>query len=308
MIRRPANKVALILILCGVLAPHRSPGQPWRSPLMIATSGDGVTFDPPVMFQDSAGVPSAIRWHGDTLICVFQWFRQPINSPTWDRVAVKYSYDNGANWTSPQPIVVHNLPAGYQRPFDPTLVLTQSDSLRIYYSSSDGIPPPGQDSTINTYSAISADGLNYYFEPGPRVDHPASRVIDPAVIYFNNSWHYLSPIGAPQAGAFHYLSPDGLNFSIVQNIGSDSAHNWTGNYVVNAANDLRFYGCGGASIWFNSSPNGGEWTGYTNTNMHGGDPTVVKLFSGTYVIVYVAPPAPLPAPLDVTVEIGRAHV
>lgn len=164
---------------------------------MMSWSNDGVTFGPPAMFQDSSGVPSAVRWRGDTLACVFQWFRQPDPSPTWDPVAVKFSYDNGASWSGPEPIDVNGLPPGYQRPFDPTLTVLDGDSLRIYFSSSDGMPGMGLDSTVNTYSAIGTDGIHYTFEPGARVDVSDNRVIDPAVIHFGPGWHYAAPAGAP---------------------------------------------------------------------------------------------------------------
>jgi len=262
---------------------------PWNSPLRITWSTDGKIFDPPQLFQDSAGVPSLIRWHGDTLIAAFQWFRQPNPSPTWDQVATKFSYDHGLTWSQPTPIVINGLPPGFQRPFDPTLTVFNKDSIRIYFSSSKGKPMPGQDSIINTYSAKSGDGIHFYFEPNPRVDEPVNRVIDPAVIYFNTGWHYLAPVGAPQQGAFHYVSPNGLNFSAVPIIPSDNTHNWTGNYMLESSTELRFYGCG-QNIWYNASPNGGLWSGYVNTNILGGDPTVLKVSNNNYVMVYVGPP------------------
>lgn len=257
---------------------------------MMSWSNDGITFGPPAMFQDSSGVPSAVRWRGDTLACVFQWFRQPDPSPTWDRVAVKFSYDNGASWSGPEPIVVNGLPPGYQRPFDPTLTVLDGDSLRIYFSSSDGMPGMGLDSTVNTYSAIGTDGIHYTFEPGARVDVSDNRVIDPAVIHFGPGWHYAAPAGAPQDGAYHYLSPDGVNFSAVPMIPSDAQHNWTGNYMVDSPTELRFYGSSMGGIWFNSSPNGGTWNGYVSTNVQGGDPTVVKVGASSYLMVHVGAP------------------
>jgi hypothetical protein len=261
---------------------------PWENPLMVARSSDGVTFTNPAVFQDSGGVPSAVPWRGDTLACVFQWCRAPVNGPTWDKVAVKFSYDRGATWTEPQLVVFNGLPQQYQRPFDPTLAVV-GDSLRVYFSSSDGMPGPGGDSIINTYSAISGDGVNFRFEPGPRVDDPAHRLIDPAVIWFNNAWHYTSPIGAPQEGVYHYVSPDGLDFSRVPDIPSDAQHNWTGNFVVADSTELRFYGCG-PSVWHNRSPDGGQWLGYTATSVRGGDPTVVRLASDDWLIAYVGLP------------------
>ncbi|HRH65575.1 MAG TPA: T9SS type A sorting domain-containing protein [Bacteroidia bacterium] len=264
---------------------------PWENPLLTCISYDGINFSPPVIFQDSSGVPCIIRWKGDTLICAFQWFRGPLGSPTWDRVAVKFSYDDGQHWTAPVPIAINNFPPSFQRPFDPALVRFANDSLRIYFSSSDGVSA-GLDSLVNTYSAVSTDGIHYTFEAGARADHPASRLIDPSVIYFNHSWHYLSPSGAPQDGAFHFISPDGLQFNQVQDIHSDSLHNWTGNYLVVDSSEMRFYGCGENGIWFNTTPNGGVWTGYTASNIRGGDPSVVQLLNNSFQIVFTGGTGP----------------
>ncbi|MEO8591556.1 MAG: hypothetical protein ABI432_19400 [Flavobacteriales bacterium] len=282
--------VALFGLALGTAFNASSQALPWERPLMIAGSVDGITFDTPEVFQDSAGVPSVVRWKGDTLIATFQWFRQPNPSPSWDRVAVKFSFDNGTNWTGPTPIVVNGIPTSYQRPFDPTLTAIGGDSLRIYFSSSDGIPPPTLDSTVNTYSAVSTDGIHYTFEPGPRVDVLDNRVIDPAVIHFGPGWHYLAPAGAPQDGAYHYLSADGITFTPVPMIPSDGQHNWTGNYMVDGPTEVRFYGAGQNGVWYNSSPNGGMWNGYVNTNIMGGDPSVLKVGEGNYLMVYVGQP------------------
>lgn len=286
------KKIYLLILLLpsifmGANAFSQTP--PWNNPLKMAWSTNGITFDEPKIFQDSAGVPSVVKWKGDTLIAVFQWFRLPNPSKTWDRVAVKFSYNNGLTWTHPLPIVVNGLPSNYQRPFDPTLAVISKDSLRIYFSSSKGVPMGGLDSTVNTYSAKSTDGINYYFEANPRVDQIANRLIDPAVIYFNASWHYSSPIGSPQQGAYHYISPDGFKFSPTENILSDNTHNWTGNYMVESNNELRFYGSG-RNIWYNHSPNGNTWAGYVNTNIQGGDPSVLKVSPNNYLMIYVGQP------------------
>jgi hypothetical protein len=283
-------KTIILLIFLSLTHRLYSQNYPWERPLNMAWSADGTTFNTPSTFQDSSGVPSITRWKGDTLIATFQWFRLPLGSLSWDRVAVKFSYDNGTNWTQPTPIIMNGLPANYQRPFDPTLVVINSDSIRMYYSSSDGIPVGGLDSTVNTYSAVSNDGIHYSFETNARVDELNNRVIDPAVLYFKNAYHYASPIGSPQQGAYHYVSPDGINFTKVANIPSDMNHNWTGNYMMKDTNELRFYGAGNMGIWYNSSPNGGIWNGYTITNIQGGDPSVLKISASNYLMVYVGPP------------------
>ena len=94
--------------------------------------------------------------------------------------------------------------------------------------------PVNGDSIINTYSAVSTDGLNFEFEPNARVDLPDHRLIDPALIYFNHALHYLSPAGAPHRMAlFIFFHKTDCIFNQVQDIHSDSLHNWTGNYVIN---------------------------------------------------------------------------
>lgn len=279
----------LFCLVCMLLQRGSAQNPPWKSPLRMAWSADGKTFGPSAIFQDSAGVPCLIRWKGDTLAAVFQWFRQPQGSATWDRVAIKFSYDNGWNWTAPVPLAFQNMPASFQRPFDPALTVIGHDSLRVYFSTSNGMPTGGLDSTIDTYSAVSADGIHFFFENGPRVNESNNRVIDPSVILFNNAWHYLAPVGAPQQGAYHYISPDGFNFTKVPLIPSDNTHNWTGNYMRESAGELRFYGSG-PTIWYNSSPNGGTWNGFVHTNIAGGDPSVLKLGDGRYLMVYVGAP------------------
>lgn len=263
--------------------------QPWENPLKIAWSTDGQNFGTPVIFQDSAGVPSVVRWKGDTLVCAFQWFPGAMGGPGWDSVAVKFSYDLGISWTEPTSIVIHGMPPGYQRPFDPTLVVLNSDTMRMYFSGSETIPTMGLDSTVNTYSAFTTDGVNYYFDSNARVDQPSDPVIDPAVIFFDTAFHYTAPKGAPWEGAHHYTSADGLNFTPAAPIPSDSMHNWTGNLILRNSGEMRFYGSGNY-IWFNSTFDGFNWMGYIWTNIQGGDPTVLQLDTNSYLMIYVGHP------------------
>ncbi|MBU3678536.1 MAG: exo-alpha-sialidase [Candidatus Kapabacteria bacterium] len=262
-------------------------GGPWQSPLRMAWSEDGRVFSAPTLFQDSSGVPSAVRWRGDTLVCAFQWFREPRGTLTWDRVAVKFSYDAGVTWTEPMPVVVRGLPMTYQRPFDPTLAVDRG-RLRMYFSSSDGMPMGGLTAIVNTYSAISDDGLTYDFEPGARYDLADRPVIDPAVAWFRGAWHYSSPRGAPQDGANHATSLDGLNFVPAPPYPSDAQHNWTGNYTVVNDTTLRFYGSG-PRLWFAESGDAYSWQPYQDVALQGGDPTVVRISPLRWLMIYVGP-------------------
>ncbi|MEO8447427.1 MAG: T9SS type A sorting domain-containing protein [bacterium] len=271
--------------------------QPWKHPLKICSGSDGVNFSNTQTFQDSSGVPSLIRLPNGNLACAFQWFRQPLGSPSWDRVAIKFSSNNGMNWSEPVPIVVNNLPQNFTRPFDPTLAISNDNRIRIYFS--DGLNFI-LDTSINTYSAISDDGIHYEMESGTRFSISDKPVIDPAAIRFRNLWHLVNPwtIVSSQ-GAYHNVSADGLNFNRVTDIVSDQQHNWTGNYMINEdTTELRFYGSG-MMVWYASSPNGGQWSSFVNTNINGGDPSVLKLSADNYMMIYVGQEYPVSVSADI---------
>ncbi|NQW30220.1 MAG: exo-alpha-sialidase [Ignavibacteria bacterium] len=289
---RTVPKFIIMLLALGIIEGGDAVAQqgPWRSPLKIARSVDGVQFDTPTIFQDSSGVPSISRRPGtDTLYCAFQWFRAPKDGPTWDKVAVRISPDLGATWSEPQPIQIENFPAGWQRPFDPAIVVV-GNSVRIYFSSSKTKPAGGLDSVVDTYSAIGVGGINYTFESGERFGNPTRPVIDPTVFRYKNLWHYIAPIGAPQEGAYYATSADGLNFDRRKNIASDNTHNWTGNMCNDNSGRLRFYGSG-PWLWYANQITDSTWSAYTNTNLHGGDPSVIHIpEKNQYVIIYVGEP------------------
>ena len=262
---------------------------PWQSPLKIAYSTDGTNFNNHQIFQDSSGVPSLAMDSNGVLICAFQWFPAPFQGQYWDSIAVKFSYDNGINWTNPFHCIFSGMPANFKRPFDPTIVYTDNGQYRMYFSSG----PSGTmtlDTSVNTYSAVSSDGIHYTFEIGARYDDNTRPVIDPAVVKFNGIWHYTAPRGAPQDGAFHCTSANGINFTPLSNINSDATHNWTGNLMTDN-NVMRFYG-GGQNIWFSTTSDGNNWSGYNLTNVNnGGDPAVFKVANNNYIMVYVGAPS-----------------
>ena len=283
-------KIILILILLIYYSSSFSQGEPWKRPLKICQSSDGVNFTNIQTFQDSSGVPNVIKLPNGNLASVFQWFRQPVGSPSWDRVAIKFSSDNGLNWTSPVPIIVNGLPQNFQRPFDPTLAITDNGQIRIFFSSGLNMI---LDTSINTYSAISDDGINYTMESGFRFSMPDKPVVDPAVIKFRNLWHLANPLSNMSVtGAFHNISSDGFNFTRVSDISSDQTHSWIGNYMIKDTNELRFYGSG-MFVWYSTSPNGGLWSSFVNTNIQGGDPSVLKISENNYLMIYTGMSYPL---------------
>lgn len=281
-----------LLLLAALLLPCCLEAQdngPWNSPLLVAEELAPDVFGTPRVFQDSSGVPCVVRKQNtDTMYCVSQWFRAPRTAPSWDRVAVKMSVDDGATWTEPVPIVVDGLPAGWQRPFDPTIVCF-GDSIRILFSSSMRMPMGGLDSIVNTYSAVGVDGIHYTFEQGARFDHATRPVIDPAATIYHDTWHYMAPIGAPQEGAYQATSEDGRLFTRIADVASDNQHNWTGNLLVDETNTMQFYGSG-PTLWRAAYQGEGRWGAFTSIGLKGGDPSAVTRRSSTKrMIIYVGP-------------------
>lgn len=281
------GKLLVLLILFFVCGMNAQNG-PWSSPLLLRTSSNGTTFGTSQTFQDSAGVPNIIMLSDGRIISAFQWFPSPMHGDNWDSIAVKFSYDTAASWTSPFHCNFSGMPMNFKRPFDPALADAGGGQIRMYFSSGPAFSMQ-LDSTVDTYSAISSDGINYTFEGLARYDDLHLAVIDPTVTFFNGNWQYLAPRGAPQDGSFHASSSDGLTFTTLTTIPSDNAHQWTGN-LMNDGSTMRFYGAGNNPIWWSSSSDGNTWSSYTNTNVQGGDPAVLKLPNGTYLMIYVGPP------------------
>lgn len=260
---------------------------PWLSPVKICSSTNGVSFGTSTVFQDSSGVATIIRVGSstsDTLMAAFQWFPMPMGNPKWDKIAVKFSYNGGATWTTPTTCSFTGLPANYQRPFDPALLQLPNGQIRMYFSSGVSSPPAGG---IDTYSGISTDGINYNFESSARFDDASKHAIDPSVIKFGSAYYYNSWTSNQNDGAHRAISSDGLTFTTQAMFPYDNNHLWLGNYMVDGSL-LKFYGCGNG-MWVNSSNDGVSWNGYTNISIMGADPAVVKNKSGTYIMLYTGP-------------------
>jgi hypothetical protein len=252
---------------------------------MISIGTNANSFGSAGVFVTGGGVPSITKDPNGTLVSVFQWF--PQNDQTnFDKIGVKISRDNGVTWTEPQGIKINGYPNNYNRPFDPTIILTPEGKLRLYFTCN---PKGNQNFDGNTVisSAYSTDGINYTCEPGTRFSAQGRAVYDSAVIYFNNKYHLYCPAGAPQEGARHAISDDGLNFTAKDTIPS-SGDNWTGNLMA-YENGIRFYGgSGGKGIWWSFSTDGYIWSTPSYTSVNGGDPAVLKVSDDKYILIYVS--------------------
>lgn len=276
-----------MIMLCALLIGQQ--GRPWNNDLKMRISDGGKPFGEETTFVRAAGVPSLTRDRKGRLIAAFQWFPQD-RQEAWDRVATSISEDNGKTWSAPKPIVVEGLPNGYQRPFDPTVVVIGTGRIRMYFTSS----KPGQmgsNGVTGIYSAISSDGVNFKFEPGARLSVMDRRVIDCAVHKLGDTWHMIAPIGRPEDGAYHATSKDGLEFTRTENIKSEDGANWTGNLIA-ASPGMCFYGNSNRGLWWSYSAEGKSWTRPTFLNVMGGDPAVVNGADGRVIMIYVGPREP----------------
>ena len=280
---RSLTLAAAVLIGLVPVASSAQGPPPWSLDLMMRV-GDGITFGPEAVFSPGSGVPSVISDGQGRLAAAFQWFPQT-DPAHFDRVAVMFSNDDGATWSTPQPIEIPDLPATFSRPFDPTLAALDDGRIRIYFSSN----PNGQlplDGDVATYSAISSDGVHYTFESGVRFGVSERVVIDPAVLRVGDTWHYTAPIGRPEDGAYHGVSTDGLTFTRVADIASVGGVNWTGNLVAHGTG-MRFYGGSRQGIWWAFSADGSAWSDPSFLSFQGGDPSVAVLADGRSFVIYV---------------------
>lgn len=291
MVTRRTFLGGLVVASAGQALGQQSPpagGRPWERDLVIRRSLDGGdSFPGAQLFERASGVPSLVADLRGRLWAAFQWF--PSGSPHFDRVAVKWSDDGGWSWSTPVPVVVDGLPAGHQRPFDPTLALLPDGRLRLYFSSS----PSGTrflDGSVGTYSALSEDGVRYVFEPGARFTSEGRPVIDPAVARLGDHWHLTAPIGSPAEGAYHAVSRDGVSFERAPDIPSVGGVNWTGNLIAHGRG-LRFYGTTGADArgaWWSESADGFTWSDPVHLGFPAGDPGVGDTLDGVRVMVHVS--------------------
>ncbi len=262
---------------------------------------------------DRAGVPTLVRLKDGRLLAAFQHF--PENDPQhFDRVAVRFSKDEGQSWSAAQPIVVANLEQGLMRPFDPTLVVLPDGRVRMYFTSNRS--RDFRTSTPAIYSAISEDGVHYAFEPGVRFAVKDHLIIDCAVALHDGVYHMIVPHngggGTGQAAppqqrrpdqppqrnrpilgrGYHAVSQDGLQFDRVDDVMLPNVNDrWLGNLVSD--NKLLYFFGTGAGPWPVYSRDGKAWQrDAAQVRFPGADPGAVRLKSGGWLIIATSPPRP----------------
>lgn len=292
----------------GSLPPLPNNG-PWNNDVLVyRASGSGAVEK--VATFERAGVPTVARMKDGRLIAAHQHFPEN-DRENFDKVAARFSSDDGTTWSSPRVIQVAGLPEGMRFPFDPTLVPLLDGRVRLYFTGNmgRGFGP----STPKIHSAISTDGVNYTYEPGVRFEVEGKMTIDCAVVLHQGVFHLFVPHnGAPptpgqrpaeppgEGSGFHATSPDGLKFTRVDDVQVEGRRRWLGN-AQSDGKQITFFGTGEGystnpgnlprgGIWMATSPDGQRWKLTPNPAVGGADPGAVQTRDGGWIFVVTGPP------------------
>lgn len=221
---------------------------PWNRDVIAYRVDRGGVVHRAAVFE-RAGVPTVARMKDGRLIVAHQHF--PENDPeNFDKVAVRFSPDDGSNWSAPEVMRIDGLPEGMRFPFDPTLVVLSDGRVRLYFTSLKG--RRFEEDRPAIYSAISTDGIQYSFEPGVRFGIADRPVIDCAAVLHKGVFHLFAPdngtqLGSPRAPTrerpeerprpgqgYHATSRDGLAFVRKDNVSVPGARRWLGMHFPKA--------------------------------------------------------------------------
>jgi hypothetical protein len=254
---------------------------------------------------ERAGVATVARMKDGRLIAAHQHF--PESRVDFDKVAVRFSSDEGETWTDARTIRLNGLPEEMRFPFDPTLVPLPDGRIRLYFTSVKGRRIDLHRPAI--YSAISSNGTDYIVEPGVRFEVEGRPVIDCAVALHGEVFHLYAPDNGaggipgtdsihqpPRDGVgYHATSTNGLTFTRQPNVKISGRRRFLGG-AVSDGEMMRFFGTGGPGspgIWMATSENGQNWKPSSRPlYIPGADPGAVKRKDGTWLLVVTGPPRP----------------
>jgi hypothetical protein len=288
--------------------PSDRPG-PWDNDVLVFRAPAKGAAQKLATFE-RAGVPTLARLQDGRILAAYQHFPED-DQRNFDRVAVRFSRDEGRTWTQPQPITVEGMDPGLARPFDPTLVPLPDGRIRLYFTSNRS--PDFRRSTPAIYSAISTNGILYAFEPGIRFSIEGRIVIDCAAALHEGVFHLIVPDNGtvsdfetsqqrrePQRGGtgYHATSQDGLRFERVADVQLPTNGRWLGNLQSDGPR-LVFFGSGGGGpgrpggLWRATSADGAAWQLDADlVPVPGADPGAVKLSDGSWLLATTGPPRP----------------
>jgi len=293
------------------------PGQPgpWDNDVIVYRLATNGAVEKLATFE-RAGVPTLARLKDGRLIAAHQHFPAG-NDADFDKVAVRFSSDEGRTWTEPQVIRLSGLGDGMRFPFDPTLVPLPDGRVRLYFTSRQQRVPE----LPAIYSAISGNGVDFAVESGVRFRVEGKPVIDSAAVLHNGVFHLFAPdngsqlpglLGRPQGlegdpprigVGYHAISRDGLVFERVGDVQIEGRRRWLGN-AQSDGKTITFFGTGdpgppnpgmppgppAGGIWIGSSADGGTWQVASTVRAIGADPGAVAARDGGWILAVTGPP------------------
>jgi hypothetical protein len=204
-----------------------------------------------------------------------------VNEEMFDKVAYTISKDYGETWATVKLINIDTPSnSGFMvgpNACDPTLVQLEDGSFRLYFTyetNGDGGP------TLYSAKSDTIDGL---FEWEGKQLEPNGTILDPAIVYFNNTWHHYTTnhddFGGDIIRNVHSTSQTGTDFERQEDI--EIGMSFLGD-VIEVEGGLRFYS--GQQSAF--SEDGYEWEIDEGQRMEGADPGVAIMPDGSYVAIY----------------------
>tara|TARA_Y100000310_G_scaffold203527_1_gene203759 strand:- start:1948 stop:2853 length:906 start_codon:yes stop_codon:yes gene_type:complete len=259
----------------------------WQGNLYMSTSDDGVTFNEKELFVEHAGVPNLLLTSEGLLIATFQYF-DPYDEDIFDVIAYKISEDNGESWSNTKILEFEGLPElssvwrKVNAAVDPTLIELEDGSLRLYFTYQSD-----EDEYARMASAKAEDIFSpFVYEEGVRLALEGRHLLDPVIVYFEGMWHHYSWTKFEQLPELytniHSVSKDGLHFERQEDI--IIGVNFIGQ-AIEEDGELLFYGQD-KEIIIASSEDGYNWKEGESTKTSGGDPGIVKLNDGSYIMLY----------------------
>lgn len=284
-----------------VRTPPQGQRGPWENDVIVSRAQADGRVERLSQFA-RAGVPTIARLTDGRLIAAHQHF--PENEPAaFDKVAIRFSSDEGRTWTDAVVMKLNGLPEGMRFPFDPTLVTLPDGRVRMYFTSLRG--RQFDEDLPRIHSAISTDGIDYTFEPGARFSIEGRSVIDCAVVLHQGVFHLYSPDNGeqplpgqrPNNGpqmqptdgiGYHATSADGLTFTRVADVQIEGRRRWLGN-AQSDGKVITFFGTG-EGIFTATSEDGANWQLGDQIPVMGADPGAVAAKDGGWIIVATGPP------------------
>lgn len=308
--------LGLLLVLTASAQPNRPlppAGGPWNNDVLVYRMATNGPVEKLATFE-RAGVPTVARLQDGRLLAAHQHFPAD-NAADFDKVAVRFSSDEGKTWSDPTAIHVAELPEGMRFPFDPTLVPLPDGRVRLYFTGNYG--RTFQNRTPAIHSAISTNGIKFTYEPGVRFAVANRDVIDCAVVLHRGVFHLYAPDQGerrlrgeppgrggpasrpPDGRGLHATSTNGLDFARVADVQLEGRRRWLGN-AQSDGQVITFFGTDDSAparpgqprggVWMGGSADGATWEHVTTLALTGADPGAVKLKAGGWLVVVTSPP------------------